>query len=325
LPAVASTTPTVTNLPQPDAHVRVIQYLTGELAWEELKLRADEVAKFLEANGTNAMSLIVAFEATANRDFLRLAAEKFPNDPFVQSRVLTWDILPEERAKWIQAFKDSAPGNAFPNLLAARDAMKNDDLDGALKEIRASLGKPFNDYTRDSAAGLADAYLTAGRPPVEANLGSSELLLPQLSQMKELTRLLGERAAEYARTGASASEQKVLMAVVEIGSMMMHTSESIPTLTERVGLGLQNRALKQWPAGDSSEYPDFSPTERLAANAAYLADIKLGQKAFQQWLPNASELELYNYFDRVKLFGEREAQKWLRERHPELNAVTAAR
>src|SRR5687767_7205359 len=47
-------------------------------------LRGEQLAGYLAENHSNAFSLVAAFEATLDPEFLRQAAARFPDDPLVQ-------------------------------------------------------------------------------------------------------------------------------------------------------------------------------------------------------------------------------------------------
>jgi hypothetical protein len=162
--------------------------MSNKLYRDDFRLSEQEVYLYVQAKGSNALSLVAAFESTRDKDYLKTAAGKFPHDPFVQAKALMWlDMSDDERARMIEAFKKSAPTNAFANFLAAQAAMKRGDTKAALEELSAAKTKGYDEYDRESAQGLEDAYLFAGRPEAEAKtLGMSEITLPQLAQFKQM-------------------------------------------------------------------------------------------------------------------------------------------
>jgi hypothetical protein len=284
---------------------------------DDFKLTLHDVLLYVEANRSNAVSLVTAFEATRDKDFLKAAAEKFPNDPFVQLKVLLHDVLPEERAKWIEAFKKSSPDNALANLLAARDAMKNGDVKGALAEIAASRSKPYDEMMRESAQALEEAYLAAGRSIGEAKaLGMAEITLPHLAQLKKFGGEFLNLAEKSATSGDAKAQQDLLLINWQIGEKLRSAPDSSPLITELVGIAMQNATLKKWPV--ETPFGDRSASEVIAANMAARAELQNAGPIFDAWFPTAPEQEVISYMDRIKSFGERDAMSWLRQRHPEL-------
>lgn len=282
-----------------------------------------QIAAYLQANRTNALSLVTAFEATHNREYLRMAAAAFPDDPFVQTKVLFHNVLPEKRAETIEALKLSDSKNSLPNLLAAQDRMEEGDVAGALAEITTASQKQFNDYTRESIAGLEEAYLASGHTVVDAKaLGSSSLLLPQLAPLKQLASQAADMAIAYRDSGDTESQKMMLEASWAIGTQLRDSANDGTLLNYLVGMAAQNMALARWP---ETEQPDFlngiSAADQWTANQAMRKEIRESTSLFQSWLPTAPEHEIITYYDRQRSFGELNAMNWLRERQPDFVPV----
>jgi hypothetical protein len=289
---------------------------------DDFQLTADEIYLHLQANNSNAVSLVTAFEASGNKEYLKAAAETFPNDPFVQSKVLLHDVFPEDRGKWIEAFKQSAPDNAVANLLAAREAMKNGNVKTAMDEIAASGSKPYDEFVRESAQGLEEAYLLAGRPISEAKaLGMAEVRLPHLAQLKGLGREFLDLAEKS--SADPKSQQELLLINWQIGERLRSAPQRTALITELVGIAMQNATLNNWPAG--VPFGEQPVTDVIAANNRVRKDIQSAAPIFDVWFPGAPEAEVISYMDRIKMFGERDAFAWLKERHPELAQIQPQR
>jgi hypothetical protein len=289
----------------------------------EFALSPQEIYSYVEANHSNALSLVTAFQATHDKEFLKRAAERFPRDPLVQSKVLLNDLFPEDRAKWIQALKESSPDNSLGGLLAARELVKNGDFAHAQEELRAIEGKTFNDFTHESMQGLEEAYLSAGRSIAEAKtLGASEVELPHYAQFKWLGNQFVDKAKEFAAQGNQDKQIEYLAENWEVATQFRRASQHGTLLGDLVGLAMQNNSLRAWPAG--VEAPTGEPEkwgkaeDVLAANAAYRKDIHAGTDLFNKWFPSAPDSEVITYMDRTKALGEQNALQWLRDRHPEL-------
>ena len=82
----------------------------------------------IAANRRNAESLLVAARLTGDQSLLHEAMEKFPNDPRVDFDAWLGSASPEEKRKWLDIFKQSAPDNAKTLI----DALKNLSIVGAL-------------------------------------------------------------------------------------------------------------------------------------------------------------------------------------------------
>lgn len=315
--ADSSTTAAPSAQPPLTLGQRLTQMGKGES--QENHLSDTDIANYLAQNHTNALSLLTAFQASGDREFLRQAAAKFPDDPVVQAKVLMHNLYPDQRQQWLDALKKSAPGNSLPSFLAARDLMDQGNPTAALAEITSAANKNYNDYYRESALGLEEAYLEAGRSLVEARaLGGSEILLPQLAPLKQLGVQLADLSAEYGKTGDSASQQALLNGVYEMGTQLRDTGNQGPLITSLVGLALQNIVLQHWPDGVPAEIIQGSVADQLAANQQYRENLKASNQVLTQWLPTASENEIVAYLDHRQSLGEENALKWLKGRHPEL-------
>ena len=296
--------------------ISISELLQDESVRNQFKLGSEEISEFLYRNQTNAMSLLIAFEATHDRDFLSRAAMAHPNDPIVQAKVLLYDLEPEKRSHWIERLKRSAPENSLPHIFAAKELMKAGDDAGALREIIAARDKRLEDYTREAWAGLEEAYLLAGRTPVAAKaVASTEILVPHLSPVKKLASELADRADEYGKSGDSAAQAALLQGAWIIGKQVHASGKRGVLLSDVVGLAIQNRSLQNWPESVAASFLGRSPSEQIAANDQEKKGIKAGTDFFRRWLPQAPENEVIAYLNRLRLHGEREAMEWLRKQH----------
>jgi hypothetical protein len=303
-----------TSRPKEAEAERRLRMVSNQTNRADFKLSEQEIYLYLQANGSNAVSLITAFESSRDQEFLRAAAKNFPDSPLVQAKILMHDALPDERAKWIDAFKKSDPTNSLGNFFAAREAMKRGDITAALAEIAATRGKGYNEYLRESVQGLEDAYLAAGRTISEAKtLAVADLTLPHLIQMKETGTAFMNLAEQ---TADPKTQQAYLMANWQIGQNLRTSPSQTPLITELVGIAMQNSTLGKWPAG--TQFGNQPPTEILDANKNLRREIQKAAPIFDKWFPTAPEDEVVNYFERTKANGERDAMLWLREQHPEL-------
>lgn len=294
--------------------------LSNEAYRDDFKLSEQDVYLFVQAKGTNAMSLVAAFEASRDKQYLKTAAEKFPNDPFVQAKVLMWlDLSDDERARWAEAFKKSSPTNSFANFLAAQAAVKRGDTDAAFKEIMAASDKGYEEFVRESMEGLEEAYLSVGRSPAEAKtLGSSEVTLPHLAQLKSLGRKFLDLAEKAAAAGDTKTQQQLLMANWMIGQKLRSNAQTLPIITDLVGIAVENATYRAWPAG--TDFDGRPVAELLDGNANAQKELQANTPIFEKWFRAAPDEEIVAYMDMLKASGEPKALAWLKEQHPELTA-----
>ena len=230
---------------------------------DDFKLSELEIYLYLQANKSNAVSLVTAFEASGDKNFLKIAAEKFPNDPFVQAKILMHDVFPEDRANWINALKLSSPTNSLSFLMAMRDAIDRGDVQQALAELNAARGKTFNDYSAESSQALEEAYLSAGRSELEAKvLGASELTLSHLPRINAMARAISELAEKERQGRRSIAADRIVES--ELGRGRASSQQKV-LLTDLVGIAAQRRALASWPAEIPAEFLDRPIADELRA------------------------------------------------------------
>lgn len=299
---------------------RRARMISNDAYRDDFKLSEQDVYQFVQAKGSNAVGLVAAFEASRDKQYLKTAAEKFPNDPFVQAKVLMWlDLSDEERAKWTEAFKKASPTNSFANFLAAQAAIKRGDTDAAFKEIMAAKDKGYEEFMRESMQGLEDAYLSAGRSAAEAKtLGSAEVTLPHLAQLKGVGRKFLDLAEKAAATGDTKTQQEMLLANWMIGQKLRSNAETLPIITDLVGIAMENATYRAWPAG--TDFNGRPAAELLDGNATTRKALQANTPLFDKWFRDASDEEIVAYMDMLKASGEPKALAWLKEQHPELTA-----
>src|SRR5450631_4062214 len=61
----------------------------------------EQAEAWLAKHNRNAMSLLAAFRALGDTNYLNEAATNFPNDPHVELAVLAHDEFPANRRKWL--------------------------------------------------------------------------------------------------------------------------------------------------------------------------------------------------------------------------------
>ena len=93
------------------------------------KLPRAKVEAWLAKHNRDAMSLLAAFRALDDTNYLNEAATNFPNDPQVELAVLAHDEFPADRRKWLDLFKASSPSNSLANYLSAQDYFRNGNTD----------------------------------------------------------------------------------------------------------------------------------------------------------------------------------------------------
>lgn len=310
-PAAGSAT---TNRPS-----RLARMLAGEVLGEnEFKLTREQIDDYLKLNKRSAESLLTAAQLSGLEDRSALlweAADKFPNDARVQLAVLTantnnFALSPEDRRKWLEAFKQSSPDNLLPGLLSAREYFKADQPREAVNELGASLGsRRYNDFVRESVQNAEEAYLSAGYSPAEAKaVAMTSALLPQVSELRELGKNLAALEQQYRAAGDTATADGLMMTGIQIGQRL--SDENSPTIIqELVAMAVERRFLSNASPAliDGPARLAQLDTRRQAIKQAASTDIL-------QLIQSGNEAEIIAYFDRLKIYGEFNAMLWLKQR-----------
>jgi hypothetical protein len=127
------------------------------------KLPREKVEAWLTKHHRDAVSLLTAFRALDDTNYLNEAATNFPNNPQVELAVLTHDEFPADRRKWLDLFKASSPSNSLANYLSAQDYFKNGNANAAVQELLAATGKSqFDTYNTENMLDSEDLYSSSG-------------------------------------------------------------------------------------------------------------------------------------------------------------------
>src|ERR1019366_2017117 len=119
MPAPAAQPATELAAPAPKAADPAVKKSLAEQVTEAPKRSCGEIEAYLQQNKRNVESLLAAFRVSGDKAYLREAATNFPNDPAVQFATIAFDVFPEQRRQWLEAFKGASPNNAVAWYLSA--------------------------------------------------------------------------------------------------------------------------------------------------------------------------------------------------------------
>jgi hypothetical protein len=294
------------------------------LQGEEIpKPAAAELESFLDANHRSTGSLLGAFRATGDTNFLKEAMEKAPNDPRVAFAAYWFgtqakydDPASPERRQWLEKLKESDPNNALGNLLSARDYLNVGQPDKALAELNAASSQSvYRDYSLEFIQDAEEAYRGAGLSEAEAKVvACAELPLPHLAQLKKLVQGVMDLAGTYRQAGDEASAQAVLQMGLNVGQRLRSGGDQF-LIQELVGIAAERIALAGFDP--SAPYGSEGQTvkDRLDQIVQEREQIKVLGKQVEGLLPTMSEQDLVTYFERVKTLGETAATRWAVEKY----------
>lgn len=302
---------------QPAQTNRLIQILE-----DGLEVTTEQIEPYLQKHGRSTESLLAAYLVTRDRALLREAMENQPDDPrmcFLAYQLLAlWDreqSTPEDRQAWLDAFKRAAPDNALPHYLAAGEYFESGQTESALQELLAAAEKPaFKDYSIDYIYLREEAFRAAGYSEVEAKIASTFLLLlPHLSQLKQLFVNATEQAKTYQAAGDVSGAQTLLHAIFNSGQQL--EKDGLFLINKLVGFSVQRMALNAMDPSSPLDATGLTVQQQLEAikmRREKLWEMLKEMPKVLDLLPNLPEQDIVAFFDRNKLFGEEQAVRWLR-------------
>jgi len=297
---------------------------------DPMKVSREKIEEYLKLHNRDAASLLAAFHASGDKDnpadinYLKEAAANFPDDPHVQFTVLAqWTSLeqrafPEDRRKWLDAFKASSPSNSLANYLSAQDYFKNKQPDVAFKELVEATGKSqFAVYTMESYLGAEELSRFSGKTTLFANPEASTAvasdLLSTLANLKGVAQGIGDGQKQYLDAGDTASVERLAQMGMGLANRLTSGEGGRFMISHLVGIATENIALK--PLDQNTSY-DFlggkTPSQRLDENKQQKAVFRELSVSFGAVYPTLTEVERASYAERVKIYGELEAMRWLK-------------
>ena len=256
-----------------------------------------------------------SYLATGDETLLREAAAKFPNEPQVQFAVLTKNLFPEERRKWIDALKASDSKNSLANYLSAVDFLKNGQRKEAFAELRQAMSKDrFDDYVSENFQNTEEFLSHAGYSDLTAKYTSVlELELPHLSDMKnvaievstEYQQLVGDERLDEA--------DELAMVGLRLGQQMSLGDASRTLISQMVGIAVEKKILSVMDP--ARQYPDLplSVDQMRSELQRQQDELKsLIPTVREVVMPHPDEQMLMNYLERFKLQGEENALRWFK-------------
>jgi RNA polymerase sigma factor (sigma-70 family) len=295
-----------TNAPSTNLRARLID--------NPPKLTAAQLEGYLKAHGRNATSLLAAFRITHDPALLAEAMQKYPNDPHVDfEAAFKSDATTEERRQWLDAFEKSAPENALANYLSALDYFKSGQSDQAVQEMAAASGKQgFQDYSIDRVMDDDEAYLAAGYSMSDAKvLATTQLLLPQLAQVKQLGLDLIDLSQSYQQAGDADSAQTTLQMATALGQRYATAEPGESEISQLVGIVVERMALgamdPNTPYGEAGQ----TVQDQLNNLSQQRATLNALNQQADPLMENLSDQDYVTYKDRWIAFGEEAALRWV--------------
>ena len=236
----------------------------------------------------------------------------------MQWTVLARDAAPQERRKWLDLFKALSPNNSLANYLSAADYFKNGQSERAIKELlEAADKKEFKDYAMEGRLNEEELSRATGRTRLESihAAGWANDVLPELAKFKELAVGIGTARKEYLDAGDSASANDLMQMQLTLAGRLRTGEGGKLMINQLVGLAIEAMTLKQLEQNTPYEFlAGKTPAERSEELKREKDSVREATKSLGTVYSTLNEAELVSFSDRVKIYGEVEAARWLQQR-----------
>jgi hypothetical protein len=288
------------------------------------KIPRDKAEAWLAKHSRNAASLLAVFRALDDTNYLNEAATNFPTDPQVQLAVLSRNVYPEDRRKWLESFKASSPSNSLANYLSAADYFKDGKSDEAVRELLAASGKEqFQNYAMETLLNSEELFVESGKSPLEtasyAMSGMAEENMPQLASFKVVAQNVGEARKQKISAGDVESAGNLAQLGLDFTGKINSGDSGKFAINLLVGASSEKIILSQL---DQNTAYDFLGGQTPAQVSETLKQQKDELRKLMKDVSPAqlqmlkSDSETASYVQRLKIYGEIEAMKWLIQLHP---------
>lgn len=280
----------------------------------------DDADRFLEAKGLTAFNLLALSEATGNEEFIRRAAEQFPDHPAVQAAVLSGKVRtlsPEERAEWIAHFKATAPDDPLPFVYAAMDAFRAQDYSSALAEASSAIQKPgLYMWSNEQIDAAQQLYEFLRFTPLEAELlATVNRSLPHMNAFEAASNELIKWHGQAMKIGDTSSADEALRIAYGLGEVLRSPEGSRLVITQLSGMTLQSRVLKALSPDALPTFLGVSPAQRQAELSRSRDSYKglVSDQTLDVLLGERSSDLLPGYLKRFRHEGEYQALIWVKK------------
>ena len=286
------------------------------------KIPREKVEAWLAKHNRNAMSLLAAFRALNDTNYLNEAAASFPDNPQMELAVLARDEFPQDRRKWLDLFKNSSPSNSLANYLSAQDDFKNGNNDAAIQELQAASGKSqFDAFQTESRLDEEDLYLSSGYSQLDSDkesmTGLALNLIPELATYKQLAISINDLQKQDATSGNTDSVVNLAQMGATFANQLSNGDSGKMLINQLVGMAIEKEVLFQLDPNTSYDFLNGQTPAQV------LQQLKVQKASNRELIGNFStayslmtQEEMVNYAERVKIFGETAAMQWVIQQHP---------
>ena len=291
------------------------------------KISREQAEAWLAKHNRNATSLLAAFRAMGDTNYLNEAAANFPNDPHVELAVLARDEFPADRRKWLDLFKASSPSNSLANYFSAQDYFKNGNTDAAVQELVAASGKSqFDNHAMEAQLDAEELYLDAGKSLQEAATYAlsdmSEENMPESATIKRVDQGIADLIQQRLAAGDAGSAANLAQMGMLIADKLNSGDSGKYLINQLVGWATEAIVLQRLDQNTAYDFLNGqTPAQVVQENKQQKAALKELLTEYQAAYPSLTDAELNNYVQRSQIYGEAAAMQWVVQQHPPANAA----
>jgi hypothetical protein len=288
----------------------------------EPKISREQIENCLQNHNRSAASLLAAFHALGDTNYLNEAAQNFPNDPHVIWTVLARDEFPQDRRKWLDVFKTASPENSLANYLSAQDYLQNGQTDAAINELETATSKPlFDDFSLQSRLDEEELTECGGKSALASGKISlpdtASDILPELATFRRLAQSLLELQKQKLAADDTNSVENFSQIELALANRLLDGESGKLLVNQLVGLAIENVAMSQL---DQNAGYDFlngeTPAQVLQENKQQKITFQQLNQNFRAVYPSLTDDEMASYLQRSKIYGEAAAMQWVVQQHP---------
>jgi hypothetical protein len=286
------------------------------------KISHDQAEEWLARHGRDASSLLAAFRAMNDTNYLNEAMAAFPNDPRVELAVLSRDEFSAERRKWLDLFKKSSPDNSLANYLSAQDYFKIGQTAEAVQELLSANGKSqFDNFETESRLDSEAMYLFSGKSAVESAGASLADIrgeaVSEMANLKWLANSVRDLEQQYLGSNDAGSAANLAQLGMTLANQLSSGDSGKYILNQLVGIADADVVLSKLDRNTTYGFLGGQTPNQVMRELKEQQDmIHRSQRNFDIAYFQLTPDEINRYVERAKIFGELNAMKWVIQQHP---------
>src|SRR5579862_7623104 len=278
-----------------------------------------KVEEWLARHHRSADSLLAAFHVLNDTNYLKEAAGNFPDNPQVELAVLSRNVFPEDRRKWLDLFKASSPSNSLANYLSAQTYFQSGQSDAAVNDLVAATGKlQFENYTLESQLDAEELGQFLGKSPLDSTetaLAGSMGDMP-LATLKQLASQMADLQKQELNVGDNNSAENLAQLGMVLGGQLNEGAGGKYIINQLLGIAVETMMFQQLNPNTSYDFLDGeTPAQKLEELKQQKAALSQLDRRVQAIQPGLTDAEMVSFQERIRIYGEVAAMHWLVQQH----------